>query len=152
MNKVRTIPWRAAAALAVVLALAGCASQHTGSMDIADALVAPDDTMVVVTGEVVQQIAGERFLLRDHSGSVTVEIDDDLDTAALNSFQSIQKRTVNRGIASQLSQTLRFQRRHRRIEQLVSRWIRRNHTHVFVDHQKTFTHPTHRRFQERTDS
>lgn len=78
MNKTRTIPLRAAAALSAVLVLAGCASQHTGSMDIGDALAAPDDTKVVITGEVVQQIAGERFLLRDHSGSVTVEIDDDL--------------------------------------------------------------------------
>jgi uncharacterized protein (TIGR00156 family) len=67
----------AGALLAAVL-LAGCASQPTGSFDIADALAAPDDTQVVITGEVVQQIAGERFLLRDHSGSITVEIDDDL--------------------------------------------------------------------------
>ena len=78
MNEARTIHRCAAAVLLAALALAGCANQPVGSMDIADALAAPDDTKVVVTGEVVQQIAGERFLLRDHSGSVTVEIDDDL--------------------------------------------------------------------------
>ncbi len=64
--------------MAAVLA-GGCASAPTvSSISIGEALAAPDGSQVVVTAQVVQQIDGERYLLRDSSGSITAEIDDDL--------------------------------------------------------------------------
>lgn len=62
-------------ALPLVVACAGVEPRETS---IADALAAPDDTKLVVTGAVVQQLGDERVLLRDSSGQITAEIDDDL--------------------------------------------------------------------------
>ena len=59
--------------------LVACASVQPTSVTIADALAAPDDTEVVVTGTVVQQMADdEALLLRDASGQIVAEVDDDL--------------------------------------------------------------------------
>ncbi len=67
-------------ALATMFALAaGCASPPTpASISIGEALAVPDDAKVVVTGEVVQQIDSDHYLLRDSSGSITAEIDESL--------------------------------------------------------------------------
>ncbi|HEY3698781.1 MAG TPA: NirD/YgiW/YdeI family stress tolerance protein [Spongiibacteraceae bacterium] len=65
--------------LAAALLLDGCASNPTPSnITIAEALAVPDDSKVVVTGQVVQQLDSEHYLLRDHSGQLTAEIDESL--------------------------------------------------------------------------
>lgn len=58
---------------------AGCASHPTpSSIPIGEALAVPDDSKVVVTGQLVQQIDAEHYLLRDSTGSITAQIDADL--------------------------------------------------------------------------
>ena len=59
--------------------LLACAN-HTApaSISIAEALAAPDDSKVVITAQLVQQIDSEHYLFHDRSGQVTVVIDDDL--------------------------------------------------------------------------
>lgn len=68
-----------AALLTAALMLGGCASNPTPSnITIAEALAVPDDSKVVVTGQVVQQLDRDHYLLRDHSGQLTAEIDESL--------------------------------------------------------------------------
>lgn len=65
-------------ALAALLA-AGCASPPTpANISIGEALAVPDDSKVVVTGQVVQQIDSEHYLLRDNTGSITAHIEEDM--------------------------------------------------------------------------
>jgi uncharacterized protein (TIGR00156 family) len=64
--------------LATLLA-AGCSSTPTPSnISIGEALAVPDDSKVVLTGQVVQQIDSDHYLLRDTTGSITAEIDESL--------------------------------------------------------------------------
>lgn len=64
---------------ALLVALAGCSSHPTpSSISVGEALAVPDDSKVVVTGQVVQQIDSDHFLLRDSSGSITAHIDEDI--------------------------------------------------------------------------
>lgn len=58
--------------------LTACASHTTTSYSIAQAVAAPDDTKVVVTGAIVQQIDREHLLLRDSTGQINVQVDDDI--------------------------------------------------------------------------
>ena len=59
--------------------LAACASNPAPSnITISEALAVPDDSKVVVTGQVVQQIDAKHYLLRDDSGQITANIDKDL--------------------------------------------------------------------------
>lgn len=69
----------ATAALTLFALLAGCASHPTpASISVGEALAVPDDSKVVVTAHVVQQVDSDHFLLRDSSGSITAHIDEDL--------------------------------------------------------------------------
>ncbi len=64
--------------LAALLA-AGCASNPTpANITIGEALAVPDDSKVVVTGQVVQQLNSDHYLLRDSTGSITAQIDESL--------------------------------------------------------------------------
>ena len=68
----------AAVACAALLSV-GCASNPSPSnITIGEALAVPDGSKVVVTGQVVQQIDSDHYLLRDSSGSITAHIDDDM--------------------------------------------------------------------------
>lgn|GEM_PF-787895 len=58
-------------------ALAACATTMPSNISIAQATAAPDDTKVVVTGELVQQLDSNHYLLRDGSGQITAVIDSD---------------------------------------------------------------------------
>lgn len=59
--------------------MAGCSSQPTpAGISVGEALAVPDDSKVVVTANVVQQIDSDHFLLRDSSGSITAHIDEDI--------------------------------------------------------------------------
>jgi uncharacterized protein (TIGR00156 family) len=58
--------------------LVACASTQPSGYTVAQALAAPDDTKVVVTGDVVQQTDKKHLLLRDGSGQITVEVDPDI--------------------------------------------------------------------------
>lgn len=55
---------------------AGCASTTApASISIAQALATPDNSRVVVTAELVQQLDRDQYLFQDSSGQLTVEID-----------------------------------------------------------------------------
>ncbi len=63
----------------MLVSLAGCASHPTpASISIGEALAVPDDNEVVITAQVVQQVDGDHYLLRDSSGSITADIDEDI--------------------------------------------------------------------------
>ncbi|MDB6063195.1 MAG: DNA-binding protein [Verrucomicrobiaceae bacterium] len=66
-----------AATIAAPLIVA-CASHQVAGYSVAQAVAAPDATQVVVTGEVVQQVDKEHLLLRDSTGQINVEVDDDI--------------------------------------------------------------------------
>lgn len=76
-NTAKAVRYAAALLLTAPL-LFGCASHQPASFTVAQAVAAPDDSQVVVTGEVVQQIDREHLLIRDSSGQITVEVDDDV--------------------------------------------------------------------------
>lgn len=64
--------------LAALLAT-GCVSNPTpANITIGEALAVPDDSKVVVTGQVVQQLNSDHYLLRDSTGSITAQIDESL--------------------------------------------------------------------------
>ncbi len=69
----------------------------------------------------------------------------DFDPASLQTFQRVEKRTVDRGITSKLSQALWLERGHTGIEQLARGGIRSHDTHVFIDDQQTLAHTGHGR-------
>lgn len=64
--------------LALATLLTACASHQPAESSIAQALAAPDDTRVVVTGALVQQTDREHLLLRDSTGQIAVVVDDDM--------------------------------------------------------------------------
>lgn len=67
------------ASAAILASFVGCASHPTpASISVGEALAVPDDSKVVVTAQVVQQVDSDHFLLRDSSGSITAQIDEDL--------------------------------------------------------------------------
>ena len=45
---------------------------------ISDVKAMPDDTEVVIQGVIVQSLGDENYLVKDDSGTVTIEIDEDL--------------------------------------------------------------------------
>ncbi|MET0379876.1 MAG: NirD/YgiW/YdeI family stress tolerance protein [Spongiibacteraceae bacterium] len=67
-----------AAALLTAPLLFACATHQPASSTVAQAVAAPDDSKVVITGAVVQQIDKEHLLIRDATGQITVEVDDDV--------------------------------------------------------------------------
>ncbi|WP_017937622.1 NirD/YgiW/YdeI family stress tolerance protein [Zestomonas thermotolerans] len=44
---------------------------------VAAALEAPDDTPVVLTGQIVKRLKGDKYEFKDATGTIQVEIDDD---------------------------------------------------------------------------
>lgn len=76
----------AVSALALVLGMSGAASaQMNGGfqgpglqpMSVADALKLNDDTPVILVGQIERSLGDEKYLFKDASGSVTVEIDNE---------------------------------------------------------------------------
>lgn len=76
----------AVSALALVLGMSGAASAQMGGgfqgpglqpMSVADALKLNDDTPVVLVGQIERSLGDEKYLFKDASGSVTVEIDNE---------------------------------------------------------------------------
>lgn len=64
-------------AVLAALLIGGCSSTPTPSnISIGEALAVPDDSKVVVTGQVVQQIDSDHYLLRDSTGSITAHIEE----------------------------------------------------------------------------
>ena len=47
------------------------------SMTVQQALDMPDDTIVVVTGHIVNSLGDEKYLFRDETGEVVIEIDNE---------------------------------------------------------------------------
>lgn len=58
--------------------MVSCASHTASSSSIAEATAAPDGTQVVITGEVVQRVDSEHMVVRDNSGQINVEVDNDI--------------------------------------------------------------------------
>lgn len=58
-------------------AITACATTAPSNINIAQATAVPDDTKVVVTGALVQQLDEDQYLLRDDSGQITTVIDRD---------------------------------------------------------------------------
>ncbi|HHJ4328480.1 TPA: NirD/YgiW/YdeI family stress tolerance protein [Klebsiella pneumoniae] len=69
--------------LTSLLSSAAFATGYTGPSaspaitTVAAALEAADDTPVVLTGQIVKRIKGDRYEFKDASGSIQVEIDDE---------------------------------------------------------------------------
>lgn len=77
-SRTTRLPRALLAALLAAPLLFGCASHQPAHFTVAQAVAAPDDSRVVVTGAVVQQIDREHLLLRDDTGQINVEVDADL--------------------------------------------------------------------------
>ena len=77
----------AVSALALALGMSGAASAQMVSggfqgpglapMSVADALKLNDDTAVVLVGQIQQSLGDEKYLFKDASGTITIEIDDE---------------------------------------------------------------------------
>ena len=77
----------AVSALALALGMSGAASAQMVSggfqgpglapMSVADALKLNDDTAVVLVGQIERSLGDEKYLFKDASGTVTVEIDNE---------------------------------------------------------------------------
>lgn len=82
MNKFATLT-----SLALIFGLAGNAAAQAprggfqgpglSVMTVAEALKAADDTPVKLEGKIEKSLGDEKYLLKDASGTVTIEIDDD---------------------------------------------------------------------------
>lgn len=59
----------------------GFSGGHAGQLaTVADALKASyDDMPIQLTGKIVSQISGDKFVFQDKTGQITIEIDDDYD-------------------------------------------------------------------------
>lgn len=82
MNMIAKTLVAASVALTAALATANTAVNQqaisTPVMTVKQALAAKDDTKVQVKGYVVKAIGDEKYQFRDATGSITVDIDDDL--------------------------------------------------------------------------
>ena len=77
----------AVSALALALGMSGAVSAQMVSggfqgpglapMSVADALKLNDDTAVVLVGQIERSLGDEKYLFKDASGTVTVEIDNE---------------------------------------------------------------------------
>lgn len=77
ISKFLAIP-RNIALIGVLAIMSACASHQPMNSTIAEAVAAADDTKVVVTGAVVQQIDERHLLLRDSTGQITVQVSHDM--------------------------------------------------------------------------
>jgi uncharacterized protein (TIGR00156 family) len=57
---------------------AGTASGQVQTVTVAQARNLPDNSLVILTGNIVQSQRGERYTFRDSTGDITIEIDRDL--------------------------------------------------------------------------
>jgi uncharacterized protein (TIGR00156 family) len=57
---------------------AGAASGQVQTVTVAQARGLPDNSLVILTGNIVQSQGRERFTFRDSTGDITIEIDRDL--------------------------------------------------------------------------
>ncbi|MBQ8250908.1 MAG: NirD/YgiW/YdeI family stress tolerance protein [Alphaproteobacteria bacterium] len=55
----------------------GFKGPSAGITTVAEALKAKDDSLVVLTGKIEKETAKEKYLFRDSTGAITVEIDND---------------------------------------------------------------------------
>jgi len=55
----------------------GPGAPSTASITVKQALSMPDDSIVVLTGKIVNALGDEKYLFRDSTGDVIIEIDDD---------------------------------------------------------------------------
>lgn len=62
----------------VMAVVAGCTSTPTSSVSVADAQAAPDGTYIVIDARISQKLSDERFLVRDITGEITADIDEDI--------------------------------------------------------------------------
>lgn len=77
----KSVPSRIlAAALAALMTvvLTACMSMRASSVSIAEAQAAADETLVVVEANIIQDLGSERYLVRDASGQIIAEIDEDI--------------------------------------------------------------------------
>ncbi len=51
--------------------------EHQGHTTVSSAKEAADDSWVSLTGSIIRRVDGERYLFRDATGEIVVEIDDD---------------------------------------------------------------------------
>ncbi len=52
-------------------------SGQSSKITVIEALKLPDDSYVTVQGSIVRRISSDKYLFKDKSGTMTVEIDDD---------------------------------------------------------------------------
>ena len=69
-------------AAAIIMVSSIAMAQYTGpsnaAVTVKEALSAKDDTLVTLTGKVEKRINSDKYLFTDNTGSITVEIDDEL--------------------------------------------------------------------------
>ena len=56
----------------------GLNTRQVQTVTVAQARNLPDDTLVILTGNIVQSLGRERYTFRDSTGDITIEIDRDL--------------------------------------------------------------------------
>lgn len=77
ISKLRVIP-RNTALVSMLVLISACAAHQPMNSTIAEAVAAPDDTKVVITGAIVQQTDEKHLLLRDSTGQITVKVSHDM--------------------------------------------------------------------------
>lgn len=65
---------RMAAGTATMMALVACSSPQPSLMPISQVMLEPDGREVVISAQVVQRLADDRFLMADPTGQINVEI------------------------------------------------------------------------------
>jgi uncharacterized protein (TIGR00156 family) len=57
---------------------AGTSTRQVQTVTVSQAKSLPDDSLVTLTGTIVQALRGEKYTFRDSTGDITIEIDRDL--------------------------------------------------------------------------
>ncbi|MDR2521688.1 MAG: NirD/YgiW/YdeI family stress tolerance protein [Spirochaetaceae bacterium] len=84
---------------------AGLNAKQIQTVTVTQAKELPDDTLVILTGSIVQSLGRERYTFRDTTGDIVIEIDNDLltllnlainpgDLIEIGGKTDIKKRTV----------------------------------------------------------
>ena len=53
----------------------GARTRQVQTVTVSQARTLPDDSLVILTGYIVQSLGRERFLFRDSTGDITIEVD-----------------------------------------------------------------------------
>jgi len=56
----------------------GASTRQVQTVTVSQAKNLPDDSLVILTGNIVQSLGREKFTFRDSTGDITIEIDRDL--------------------------------------------------------------------------